>query len=158
MKVLVFSDTHRRYENFINQTKKLKDIDLFIHLGDMVEDAEIIKSELNKPFIIIRGNNEFNRDDIPLNEVIELEDVRIFLTHGHKEGVEYGLKNLVDKAKENNCTMAMYGHTHVYKDETINGVRILNPGSVGYDRAGEYESYVVMDINGNDVEIERLRL
>ena len=44
----------------------------------------------------------------------------------------------------------MYGHTHRPFYKTIDGVTILNPGSLGYPRqAGHIPTYMIMEVADN---------
>ena len=82
--------------------------------------------------------------------MISLEGHRIFVTHGHYYGVAWDTRELVELAKEKNCEVAMYGHTH-RPDVQIagpGGVSVINPGSLQYPRQeGRKPSYVVMEID-----------
>lgn len=158
MKVAIVSDTHFRIKNFIDSAKKIKDLELIIHLGDMVDDANAIRAELNLPMFVVRGNNDYNAENTPWKQLIRLENHKIIITHGHKERVNFGYSNLLYTAKDADAEMILFGHTHVYFNKLVDGVRILNPGSAGFDRGGDYESYVLMDINKENISLERIRL
>lgn len=158
MKVAIVSDTHFRIKNFIDSVKKIKDLELIIHLGDMVDDANAIRDELNLPMFVVRGNNDYNAENTPWKQLIRLENHKIIITHGHKERVNFGYSNLLYTAKDADAEMILFGHTHVYFNKLVDGVRILNPGSAGFDRGGDYESYVLMDINKENISLERIRL
>ena len=99
--------------------------------------------------------------------MFDLNGHRFYCTHGHKQGVGYGLENLMYTALENDCDIALYGHTHVPFDDVFEGfgdagenVRIINPGSISLPRGGSKKSYVVMtfDDEGNyDIEHKNIR-
>lgn len=158
MKVLIVSDTHYRVDAFISELDKHKDAELIIHLGDMVDDAIYIKNHTDIPVEMVRGNNDYNAIYVPYHNLIRLKGHRILLTHGHLEKVYFGNTHLIYKAKECEADIVMYGHTHIFNNEVIDGITIINPGSAGYDRGGEYESYVVMNIDEENVEFERVEL
>lgn len=158
MRVAVVSDTHFRNDKFLESVKQIDNIDQIIHLGDMVQDAKDIRSELKLPMFIVRGNNDYSDNNTPWRQVIRLMNHKILITHGHLERVNYGVMNLLYSAKEAECEMVMYGHTHVYHYEEIEGVKILNPGSAGQDRGGEYESYALLEITEDSIEVERIRI
>ena len=52
------------------------------------------------------------------------------MTHGHLYNVIFGMDRLYYLAKENNCNLVLYGHTHIQKMEEHDGIIFLNPGSV----------------------------
>lgn len=158
MKVVVVSDTHGRIKDFIDAISNISDIEYIIHLGDTVSDAKKIQMETHLPMFVVRGNNDYMDDNTPWTQVISLEGHKILLTHGHRERVNFGISNLVYQAKEINANMVMYGHTHVYLYGEVDGIKVLNPGSAGYDRGGEYESFVLMEVEENKINISRIGL
>ncbi|HIY99711.1 MAG TPA: YfcE family phosphodiesterase, partial [Firmicutes bacterium] len=80
--------------------------------------------------------------------VIEAEQVRIFCCHGHKYGVKSGLGRLAARAKELDCSVALYGHTHRADISEVGGVLCVNPGA-----AGDYTSpsYCYLVVHGAKV-------
>ena len=47
--------------------------------------------------------------------------------------------------------MCLYGHTHRYFNEKIDGVWVINPGSVTYPRDGQ-AGFVIYDTNNEKIE------
>ena len=132
MKILVITDTHRQ----VNNAKKVlfdnPDITNVIHLGDLVRDAEQIQEEFpDKTFHIVKGNNDW-MDFARENLILSLCGHNIFATHGHAFGVKGGYTLLARHAKSMGCDLALFGHTHSYADEVVDGVRCLNPSNNGY--------------------------
>lgn len=158
MKILVLSDTHGNNIPFINQLRNHKDAEMIIHLGDMVEDAKDIREYAPCLVKVVRGNNDYYADNTEWYELIRVEGHKILLTHGHKDRVSYGIDELVHRAKQCDAEMVMYGHTHVYDYREVDGIKVLNPGSAGFDRGGEYESYVVMNVTEDRIDVERVKL
>lgn len=132
MKILVISDTHRKTEGAVRALRENPDITHVIHLGDMVDDADELQQIFyDKSFCKIRGNNDrrtFARD----SALLSLCGMNIFATHGHAFGVKCGYGALASHARSLGCDVALFGHTHIYADETIGGVRCLNPSNKGY--------------------------
>ena len=60
-------------------------------------------------------------------------------------------------AQRENCDIALFGHTHIKCDETADGVRMINPGAVTYERDGS-ESYAVLEISEESVETKFIAL
>ncbi|MBE7560569.1 metallophosphoesterase family protein [bacterium] len=48
------------------------------------------------------------------------------------------------------------GHSHVYSDETVGGVRILNPGTAGMNWFGGRPTGVLLSVNGRVYDIEKV--
>jgi putative phosphoesterase len=92
--------------------------------------------------------------DIEFNQIIDIEDARIFMTHGHyfSSFTEYvSNKKLVAFGKEHNVDLILHGHTHVKKDDVLDGIRILNPGSLSDPRDGVKGSYITFEVDGNEI-------
>ena len=133
MKILVITDTHRQINKVITVLHGIPDITNVIHRGDMVSDADEIQEVFpDKIYHKIQGNNDmfsFAKPDM----LLSLCGHNIFATHGHAYGVKRGSFALLAKrAIEMGCDMALFGHTHQYNDETLCGVRCLNPSNKGY--------------------------
>lgn len=69
--------------------------------------------------------------------------------HGHEHHVHQGLDTLVAVAKQNGCKIALYGHTHLYRTELIDGIYVMNPGSIDSTRDKRPPSYGIITIDDN---------
>ena len=67
-----------------------------------------------------------------------------------------GAEILAEEAKARGAEIAMFGHTHRPVLTRINGVIILNPGSISYPRqADRRASYSVINVEaGKDMDIK----
>lgn len=134
-RILVFSDTHGDISLCKDIIEKIPS-DIILHAGDYVTDAQNLKKLYpDKRIEYVKGNGDaFSY--APSNAVIELDRIRIFITHGHNEQVKTDteLKKLIAVTKENNCTVAVFGHTHIGLEREEDGIKILNPGSSKYGR------------------------
>ena len=154
LRILVMSDSHGRNENVelaIAQVREeIGEFQMLIHLGD-VGDAREIESLAGVPCYIVRGNTDYDVKLLNAN-VIEAGGHRIFATHGHLYQVDMRLDLLRFAALENDCDIAMYGHTHVpYLEEDPDDVTILNPGSISKPRQADHRyTYMVMEIDDED--------
>lgn len=142
MKILVIGDTHGKLNMVRDIMTKLKGIDLIMHTGDHYRDGAALEEEYHIPVVAVRGNCDAGGGEA--FRVIETEAGKILLTHGHKLGVDYDLTQLVYKAQEEECVAAVYGHTHVPLVDEIDGLRIINPGSLPRSRDGSGGSYAVI--------------
>ena len=153
-RVLVMSDSHGNSENVKRAIEKTRaeagDFQLLIHLGD-VGDAREVEGLAGVPCYIVRGNTDYDSKLLEVN-VIEIGGHRVFATHGHRYVVDVSLLALRNAALENDCDIAMYGHTHVpFLDEDPYDVTILNPGSLTYPRQEERkQTFVVMEVDDDD--------
>lgn len=141
-RIVVFSDTHRDINNCIRILDNLIDVDMIIHLGDHISDAENISYLYpDIEMIKIRGNNDFNYT-VPLETVVECDDVKIFCCHGHM----YKQETLFKIAEDEGCSIILRGHTHRSEKITDSGITLLNPGSISRPR-DTYCSYGVIEID-----------
>ena len=161
LRILLMSDSHGRNENVelaIAQVREeIGDLQMLIHLGD-VGDAREIESLAGVPCYIVRGNTDYDAKLLNAN-VIEAGGHRIFATHGHLYQVDMRLDLLRFAALENDCDIAMYGHTHVpYLEEDPDDITILNPGSISKPRQADHRyTYMVMEIDDEDEVTYELR-
>lgn len=149
MKILVVSDTHRKDGNLQFVIEQEKPFDMLIHLGD-AEGSEQWIPEWAGPgcmMAMVLGNNDFfSRLERELE--LELGPHRALLTHGHYYGVSMGPEGLAEEAKSRGCDIAMYGHTHRPFLDMIDGVTVLNPGSLSYPRQeGRRPSYMIITLS-----------
>ena len=98
-------------------------------------------SEWKEKILCVRGNCEAEVDQMVLPfpcmadyAVLEGEKT-LYLTHGHLWNPE----NLPPLAPG---SIFLYGHTHVKKDELVNEIRCLNPGSVSIPKDGSHSCMV----------------
>ncbi|MCR5213293.1 MAG: metallophosphoesterase [Eubacterium sp.] len=181
-KILIVSDSHGKTAN-VKIAIDREYPDMLIHLGDIEDDPDIVCDWLNEaarvwnasgktdseriglpvPAVFIQGNcDRYSKDGLRKSAVFDLNDHRFFCTHGHVQGVSYDLNNLMYTAMENDCDIAMYGHTHIPFDDEFSAfgdvassVRILNPGSISLPRGGSNKSYMIMTFDDNgDYEVE----
>lgn len=161
LRILIMSDSHGRNENVelaIAQVREeIGEFQMLIHLGD-VGDARELESLAGVPCYIVRGNTDYDAKLLNAN-VIEAGGHRIFATHGHLYQVDMWLDLLRFAALENDCDIAMYGHTHVpYLEEDPDDVTILNPGSISKPRQADHRyTYMVMEIDDEDEVTYELR-
>ncbi|MBR0160334.1 MAG: metallophosphoesterase [Oscillospiraceae bacterium] len=153
MKVAVFSDTHGITSPMVEAVRRTRP-DVLIHLGDHDRDTGVLLREFPEiPLYSVAGNCDFAAL-APYTFTVPLGPVRVFLTHGHLYGVDYGnVDRLVYAAKEENAQLALFGHTHVPYHEDIGGVKVVNPGSAGRGRPRSWALLEIFDNGGIGVEI-----
>lgn len=133
MKILLLSDSHGNRRGMMNAVKKYgRNADIIVHCGDATrgEADDLTVSCPDKMIVCVRGNCDWGSTlkDI---EHLDICGKRILITHGHMFNAKFGLDNLFYKAKEENCDLVFFGHTHNPTDVTSEGVRLINPGSCG---------------------------
>ncbi|PIC77824.1 YfcE family phosphodiesterase [Sporosarcina sp. P19] len=141
MKLLVLSDSH----GDLNTVKLIKSLqaDEIFHCGDSELSA---KDPLLNGIHIVRGNCD--RDEqFPATIVQKLGDETVFIVHGHEHDVKRSMLTLSYAAAEQQATIALFGHSHLYGAEMINGVLFVNPGSTTQPRGGRVATYAVIEID-----------
>lgn len=146
-KITVLSDTHGNLSAINDIMTVMSESDIIIHLGDTSKDGNYIRRLFPHKTYLLNGNCDFDtygKDEL----VINVEGVKIFACHGHMYSVKSTLDKLVARAKESDCKVALYGHTHMAEENEINGVLTVNPGNMSrYSR----NSYCYIVINGEKV-------
>ena len=133
MQLAVVSDCHGAWRDAVLRLKDLH-LDGLVYLGDMVVDGERLAEELAvEEFWCVCGNCDL-LCDYEQELVLELDEIRILVFHGHTYGVKSSLLGLKYRALELGCQCVLFGHSHVWCDMEEDGVRLCNPGSVGRPR------------------------
>lgn len=151
-RIAVVSDSHGDIENIRSFRSSLGQVDALYHLGDHAEDAERLAALLNCGFVAVRGNcDPFS--PAPLSNTVEWHGKRILLLHGH---TVMGRLHLLYAAKEANADAVLFGHSHVPSMETVEGVLLLNPGSLSRPRTCKGPSIAVLELTDDALRAEIL--
>ena len=146
MKIIVVSDTHGSYRSFKQVMQLNRNADIVVHCGDSRNEVDEIKLEFpDKVYYTVKGNCDFG-SMLPMTEEFTVDGVHFLATHGHVYNVKYGLLDLLMAAKEKQADVVLFGHTHSAHDELVDGIRLFNPGSLGYEK-----SFGVIEIKDGQV-------
>ena len=141
--IAVVSDSHGNRQALDSLDTVFSESDLIIHLGDTSSDGNYVLGKYPGKTVVINGNCDF----ISVGEkekVLNIEGVNIFACHGHAYSVRSTLSRLAARAKELECAVALYGHTHDAKESETDGVTLLNPGTLSR-YAGKSYLYLVVN-------------
>ncbi len=150
-KILVLSDSHGNVEHMKMAVEQIQP-DMIIHLGDCWSDTTLLREEY--PDILLEqvpGNCDGPNG--ALEKVLLIEGKKILICHGHTFNVKAGYLRLELAAKEREADIALCGHTHSPFFDYHNGLRILNPGSIGVPRYGNPPSYGLITLNEDTKEV-----
>ncbi len=154
-KIAVISDTHGFNEYVYDMLNMENNIDFLIHLGDNMEDYNIITSKLhgiNSLYII--GNHDMSWLE-PKEVLITVDGIKIYATHGDKANIKLGIDDLLKRGKELGCDIILYGHTHIQKCFKKDGIIVINPGSISQPRENDCLcSYTILTITDTEVIVE----
>ena len=148
-RLVVVSDSHGNKKGLEELLPIISENHYCIHLGDGIADLGGILEKEGRKTLFCRGNCDFFAQ-VAEEGVLEAENVKIFYCHGHKYGVKSGLGLLAKAAKDKGCAVALYGHTHIAKISEIDGVTLINPGSLRLP-VNKGGSYCYLVVNGDKV-------
>ncbi|GFH40009.1 metallophosphoesterase [Lactococcus insecticola] len=149
--IIVMSDSHgeRDVIKAIKATYETS-ASVIIHCGDSELPAS---DDIWQGISVVKGNCDFD-DDFSETAVLNADNQRFFVTHGHLFGVNWGLSDLVAAAHQKAAKIAFFGHLHTPIATVEDGVLCLNPGSVAQPR-GQYniKMYAKIDITQTHYKI-----
>lgn len=140
------SDTHGDAEVIKKVKERHLDVDAIIHCGDSELPYDHTFLENTKR---VRGNCDHD-DRFPNEEVFELDNLTVFVTHGHLLNVKSTIMNLLYRAKELQADAVFFGHSHVLGVELVDNILFVNPGSLLKPRARVEKSYCLVEHISNE--------
>ena len=141
--VLILSDTHGNAKGVADIADIIRESDYVFHLGDGYNDLNALYPEIKDKLYRVHGNCDFGSNK---EAIVEIEERRIFATHGDLYGVKRGTERLINKAKSENCDICLYGHTHRPEIREEDGILVINPGT--FQRYTAYPTFCYLVING----------
>jgi uncharacterized protein len=119
----VISDTHGLLRP--EAIEALRGSEHIIHAGDVGAPEILVQLARLAPLTVIRGNVDKGAwaRKLPETELVEIAGVTIYVVHD--------LGTLDVKPEAAGINVVIYGHSHVPKIDTRNGVLYFNPGSAG---------------------------
>ena len=175
-RLLVISDSHGRYgivESIVRGYGA--ECDALIFCGDGVGDiAQLLyaaKSDKKlagcvPPVIAaVHGNCDpstypLDKGTLYFSEMIELKvnGRGILVTHGHNQGVDWGVDKLGLEMQVSECSTGFYGHTHVAREESFGNFKIVNPGSCSRPRGGQPAGFAIATVEKSFVDIAFIKM
>ena len=152
--IIIVSDTHRFSGYLTDLETAYPQADLYLHLGDLQDDP----SRFPK-WKFVRGNTDdfFPGKLMPSIRIVEQNGIRILMTHSHRFSQASRNEELVRLANENNCSVVLYGHTHVPAMKKEQGIWLINPGSPSIPRNQSRPCYGRIVIEDGEVKPELIR-
>ncbi len=158
-RIAVVSDTHGNLEGLraaIRDIASRGRVDLFIHLGDNYEDAEVF-DEFCYDYLRVPGVfHDLYADRRVPNRLIErFLGWKFMLSHTH-ESHPHDLSTDPRpelEAASGNVDVILFGHLHVPLLEVENGVLMVNPGHLKTDdKRGFPPTYALLDVEKGRIE------
>ena len=164
MKWFIASDIHGSsyFCNKLIEAFKTEQADRILLLGDILYHGPrndlpkdyapkaviAVLNELADKIICVRGNCDGEVDDMVLDFPVlaeyaivsdpSLGSNMIFATHGHHFNAQ-----ALPKLKAGD--ILLHGHTHIPCFESVDGVYVINPGSVSIPKNGSKNSYMIFE-------------
>lgn len=152
MLIAVISDSHGNKESIEKLQDKISNVQVLLFLGDGEKDLKEITKNFNGEIYAVRGNCDFE-GIYPEERVIEIEDKKIFMCHGHRYGVKYGYNSIFYRGKELEVDIVLFGHTHLPIIDDEDGLILMNPGSVSHGIGDRKKTvgYINLDDKNNPI-------
>lgn len=141
MRIAVLSDTHDHLPDGL--CGRIRDADEIWHLGDVCSPKIAVALGKLAPLRLVRGNCDAETD-WPLTLDFTLEGLRFHLEH-------------IPATHPPACDVFLHGHTHIPRDETVRGVRFLNPGCISRPK-GAPPGFAWLTLDGGHLDWKIMRL
>lgn len=152
MKILIIADTHGSDHRFARVREAVGSYDLLLHAGDLEGSEDYYRAHAGTPFFCVAGNNDLF-SPAPSERLLDLEGLRLFLTHGHRQHLYRGTEELCREAHLRGAQIVVFGHTHRPLAEHQDGLLLLNPGSLTYPRQKPRRpSYATLTLRDGRIE------
>ena len=172
MRIGIISDTHGSLTAFEKALDQLKDVELIIHAGDILyhgarnplpegyDTAALTEklSNLEIPLMMVKGNVDAEVDDwvlpypLPPYTLLQDDQLRIVTYHGFQHDYE---DERASFAKKFGAQILIFGHIHKPIIKQVNGVTLINPGSLSLPKQSPAEPTFGI-IDEDIVQIKRL--
>lgn len=150
-KILVLSDSHSNF-NKVLKIYEIENPDLVIYTGDGLRDIEELSYVYNGEFHIVNGNCDFFEKNYGSTKILNIENTKIFITHGHLFSVKSSLYDLKNAVQETGAKIGIFGHTHREILEKFEDFYLFNPG------AAEDGKYGIIIINNENIQFFHKRI
>ena len=135
-KILVLSDSHSYFDKVLKIFEKEKP-DIVIGAGDGIKDIEELSYIYPKAeYYMVKGNCDYFDRSHNEENLFEIDNIKIFLTHGHLYGVKRSLSSIKEIGKKLNASLIVFGHTHKPYIEKDGDITLFNPGATEDGRYG----------------------
>jgi uncharacterized protein len=133
----------------------LKEADLILHAGDLIEIPLLYELSVYGPVRAVRGNVDPPELDLPETLEFDFGGARIAMIHdsGRKEGRRKRLKRRFPKAR-----VIVFGHSHIPFLEDEEEILLLNPGSPTDRRRQPRRTFALLYAERGDVQAKILAL
>lgn len=169
MHIVVWGDSHipyranklpRAFINFLQRNTP----QMIICTGDLVVIDVLEKlEEFGSEIIAVRGNmDEGKAARLPLERVLNIENIKFYVFHGHGVYPRGDLQQLYRLAKKKDVDILLTGHTHHPLIRKYKDIIIINPGSVcgvwGGSGGYGFPTWADIDVSPEHIRVKILEL
>ncbi len=141
----IISDTHGLLRPEVLNI--LKTCDCILHGGDINSPEILDQLRPLASIYAVRGNNDREwAEGLAKTLRFQIEGVEFFMTHNKKD-VAWDLGN---------AQVVVFGHTHKYFQDRIDGRLWLNPGSCGKRRFDQEITMAVLTAENGNFQVEKI--
>jgi putative phosphoesterase len=146
----LISDTHGLLRDSVIEALREYGPGLIVHAGDVGPRSLLERLEAIAPVVAVRGNVDRELACLPPTELISVNDQLIYILHD---------LNMLDISPASvGIAMVVSGHSHQPKIGSKQGVRYVNPGSIGPRRFQLPISFAKVVCQGAEFVIELVTL
>ncbi len=151
MRIGVISDTHGDAASIRRAVAAAGPVAMWLHAGDLSQDAVFLAKLSGVPVTAAAGNCD-GWTAAKIDEFIELDGKKIWLTHGHRYRAKERTGELSWWARQYGVDAVIYGHSHVAAITWDDDLLIFNPGSTFHPRGGRGPSCGILTIENGNIE------
>lgn len=143
----VLSDTHGLLRPEV--LSSLSGCDAIIHGGDINKPEILEQLEKIAPVYVVLGNNDKEwAEHLPITLTFQIEQCRFFLVHNKKQvpGDLTGIDAVI------------FGHSHKYFAQELEGRLWLNPGSCGKRRFDQEITMAILTVDGSSLSVDKITI
>lgn len=151
VRVGVISDTHGYMDP--RALRLLQGMDHILHAGDIGDDCIIAELAGIAEVTTVRGNvdREGPTSRYPLEQTLELEGRRIYLTHELKPPKREG-DPVLEQYRQSGVDVVVYGHSHIAYQQQWCDLLFFNPGEAGKRRFKVVPSVGILTLTPSSIE------
>jgi len=146
-KILIISDTHNKTKHLATLLARYaQEIQGVFHLGDHDYDLLQFADTYALPLYTVAGNCD-DESLSPRERVVTLGEKRVFMAHGDRYNVGSSNLRLLARARAFNADVCLYGHTHIAFCDVVDGILVMNPGSLTSPRDNKPPAYGLLTLD-----------
>lgn len=152
----IISDTHGYLKDIdlVLVATAHEDIDMWLHAGDVGDDARYMQEHTDVPVYAVRGNNDRMQPLEPREQLIPIEDTYIYMTHGHEVSYYNRIQELIHIGRAMDARLVVAGHSHHHGEYRQGDTLFVNPGSIALPRDKSGGTFAIVTYDEGNFFVE----